>query len=193
MRLLTHVAFGLFLGTLFHYLLDIDFSFILLAGFAAFLPDIDWRMQYSWHMGNVHRKVLHNVWVLIVLVILTYLLSNSLFLSFGIIIGFVSHLIADSFTKKGVFWLYPLGKDSRKYFLNGPLSMDKPTSVAIEKYVQILLFAAAGFLFMVKEIALESIFSLEGMITIVVLIGVGFYLFKVFAKSVKRAIRRISL
>jgi len=193
MRLLTHVAFGLFLGTLFYYFLDIDFSFILLAGFSAFLPDIDWRMEHSWGMGDVHRKVLHNVWVLIVMVILTYLLSNSLFLSFGIIIGFVSHLIADSFTREGVFWLYPLGKDNRKYFLSGPLSMDKPTSVTIEKYVQILLFALAGFLFMIKEITLENIFSLEGTITIVVLICTGFYLYKVLAKSLKRIIRRIGL
>jgi len=193
MRLLTHVAFGLFLGTLFYYFLDIDFSFILLAGFAAFLPDIDWRMQYSWHMGNAHRKVLHNVWFLVVMMILTYLLSHNLFPVLGVVIGFVSHLIADAFTVMGVFWLYPLGKDSQKYFLNGPLSMDKPTSVTIEKYVQVILFASAGFLFMVKEITLENIFSLEGIITIVVLIGVGLYLYKMLAKSLKRIIRRIGL
>jgi membrane-bound metal-dependent hydrolase YbcI (DUF457 family) len=193
MKLLTHTAFGLFLGTLFYYFLDLDFGFVFLTGFAAFLPDIDWRMQYSWHMGNVHRKVLHNLWFLIVTVILTYLLFNSLFLTLGIVIGFVSHLIADSFTVKGVFWLYPLGKGDGKYFRKGPLNMDKPSAITIEKYVQIVLFASAGFLFLVKEIRIENIFSLEGIITVAVVISVGLYLYKVLAKSIKRIIRRIGL
>ncbi|MGB9713886.1 MAG: metal-dependent hydrolase [Candidatus Bathyarchaeales archaeon] len=193
MKLLTHTAFGLFLGTLFYYFLDLDFGFVFLTGFAAFLPDIDWRMQISWHMGNVHRKVLHNLWFLIVIMILTYLLFNSLFLTLGIVIGFVSHLIADSFTIKGVFWLYPLGKDNKKYFLNGPLNMDKPIAITIEKYVQIILFASAGLLFLIKEIAIENLFSLEGIITIAIIISVGFYSYKVLAESIKRIIRRIGL
>jgi len=193
MKLLTHTAFGLFLGTLFYYFLDFDFSFIFLTGFAAFLPDIDWRMQYSWRMGDVHRKVLHNVWVLIVIAISTCLLFNNLFLVLGIVIGFVSHLIADSFTVMGVFWLYPLGKNGGKYFRNGPLNMSNPTSITFEKYIQIILFASSGFLFIVKEITLENIFSFEGIITIIVLICVGFYLYKTIAKSVKRIIRRVGL
>jgi len=47
MKLLTHTATGLFLGTLVYYFLNLNFDFILLTGFAAFLPDIDWRMQHS--------------------------------------------------------------------------------------------------------------------------------------------------
>lgn len=191
MKLLTHTAFGLFLGTLFCYFLDFDFSFILLSGFAAFLPDIDWRMQYSWHMGNVHRKVLHNVWFLSIITILTYLSFGRTV--FGIVIGFLSHLIADSFTVAGVYWLYPLGRKSGKYFLNGSLSMNTPTAIKVEKYLQITFFTLSGFLFIVKEITLENIFSMEGIITIAVILAVGFYLYKALGKTLKRIIREMGL
>jgi len=193
MKLLTHTAFGLFLGTLFYYFLDFDFSFILLTGFAAFLPDIDWRMQYSWHMGNVHRKLLHNVWVLIGLSIIVYLLFNDLFLVLGVAVGFVSHLIADSFTVTGVYWLYPLGKESEKFHLRGSFSMSETKAVKVEKYLQIALFTLSGFLFLIKEITLKNIFSIEGVITIAVILAVGFYLYKTLGKTIKRIIRKTGL
>jgi len=188
MKFLTHTAAGLFLGTLFYYFLNLDFGFVLLAGFAAFLPDIDWRMQRSWRKG-VHRKLLHNLWVMVLIVIPTYWLFHSLILSLGIVIGFTSHLIADSFTKLGVHWLYPLGKDDRKYFHKGPLT----TGSSLEKYVQMILFGLSGFLFFAKQMTLEDVFSLEGMITIVVIVGVGFYLYRTLARAIKREIRRIGL
>lgn len=189
MKLLTHISAGLFLGTLFYYFLGFNFDFVLLAGFSAFLPDIDWRMQYSLKIGGVHRKFLHNVWVTTIVVVLTYWLFHSVILSFGIIIGFISHLIADSFTVQGVYWLYPLGKDERKYFCNGPLT----TGFPIEKYVQMVLFGLSGFLFLAKQTTLEDVFSIEGMITIVVIVGVGVYLYRTFARVIKRAIRGAGL
>lgn len=71
--------------------------------------------------------------------------------------------------------------------------MDKPIAITIEKYVQIILFASAGLLFLIKEIAIENLFSLEGIITIAIIISVGFYSYKVLAESIKRIIRRIGL
>ena len=191
MKLLTHTAFGLFAGTLFYYFFDFDFGFMLLAGFAAFLPDIDWRMQYSWKLGKVHRKLLHNVWFMGILVILTYLLFKSLILVLGIVVGFTSHLLTDSLTVQGVYWLYPIGKESGKYHLRGPLSMEKTGK--IEAYLQIVLFALSGFLFIVKHTKIENIFSIEGIITIIVILTVGFYLYKTLAKTVKRIIRSLKL
>jgi hypothetical protein len=88
-----------------------------------------------------------------------------------------------------VHWLYPFGKDDRKCFHNGPLTTGSP----LEKYIQMVLFGLSGFLFLVKEITLEHVFSLEGMITIVIIVGVGFYLYKTFARVIKRAIRRVGL
>jgi uncharacterized membrane protein len=193
MKFLTHTAFGLFVGTLFYYFLDLDFVFILLSGFAAFLPDIDWRMQYSWKFGDVHRKLLHNIWFLSILVIVTYLLFCSLMLVFGIIIGFVSHLIADSFTVTGVYWLYPIGKENEKYHLKGSFSMSEAKANKVEEYLQIISFALSGFLFLIKQTSLENIFSVEGLITIAIIFGVGLYLYKTLGKTIKRIIRRLGL
>jgi hypothetical protein len=192
MKFLTHTAFGLFVGTLFYYFLDLDFGFILLSGFAAFLPDIDWRMQ-RWGFGDVHRKLLHNIWFLSILVIVTYLLFCSLTLVFGIIIGFVSHLIADSFTVTGVYWLYPIGKENEKYHLKGSFSISEAKATKVEEYLQIIFFALSGFLFLIKQTSLENIFSVEGLITIAIIFGVGFYLYKTLGKTIKRIIRRLGL
>jgi len=193
MKLLTHMAFGLFIGTLFYYFFNFDFGFVLLAGFAAFLPDIDWRMQYSWGFGNVHRKLLHNVWFMCILAILTYLIFRSPTLVLGIIVGFTSHLLTDSFTVQGVYWLYPIGKESGKYHLKGPLSMSMEKTSKIETYLQIVLFTLSGFLFIIKYTKIENILSIEGIITIIVTLAVGFYLYKTLAKTIKRIIRRLKL
>jgi membrane-bound metal-dependent hydrolase YbcI (DUF457 family) len=103
-------------------------------------------------------------------------------------IGFISHLVVDSFTIQGVYWLYPLGK-GQKFFHSGPLTTGSP----VEKYIQMVLFSLSGFLFLVKQITIENVFSLQGIITMIVIVGVGFYLYKTFAKVIKRAIRRIGL
>ena len=139
-------------------------------------------------MGNVHRKVLHNIWVMIVMAVSCYFVFHSLILSFGVIVGFVSHLIADSFTKRGVYWFYPLGKENERYHLHGRISTGTP----IENYIQIVFFVLSGFLFLSKEIAVD-VFSLEGIMTATILLVAGFYIYKTLAKSIKRVIRRIGL
>lgn len=193
MKLLTHTAFGLFVGTIFSYFLNFDIGFILLCGFAAFLPDIDWRMQRSWHFGNVHRKLLHNVWFMCILAIVTYLLFWNLISVFGIMVGFMSHLLADSFTVTGVYWLYPIGRRNERYHLKGSFSMSETKANKSEGYLQIILFALSGFLFLIKQTPITDIFSMEGIITIAILLCVGFYLYRVFGKTLKHIIRKLGL
>jgi len=192
MKLLTHTAVGMFSGAIFYYLLNLDVGFILLAGFAAFLPDIDWRMQYSWRLGNVHRKVLHNVWVMGALAGIVYFLFRSPVLVLGVVVGFMSHLIADCFTVEGVYWLYPIGRKTERFHVKGSLSMSRPETAKIEGYIQIVLFTLTGFLFLVKQIEID-VFSMEGLITLAVMLAVGFYLFKTLGKVIKRTIRRMGL
>ncbi len=52
MKLQTHIAFGLFIGALFYYFLNFSFGYVLLAGFASYLPDIDWAMQFKHGFGK---------------------------------------------------------------------------------------------------------------------------------------------
>jgi uncharacterized membrane protein len=128
-----------------------------------------------------------------ILAVVTYLLFWSLISTFGIIVGFISHFIADSFTVIGVYWLYPIGRKSEKYHLKGSFSMSETKTDKMEEYLQALFFALAGFLFMIKYVTLENIFSLEGIITIAIILGVGFYLYKTLGKTIKRTIRRLGL
>jgi membrane-bound metal-dependent hydrolase YbcI (DUF457 family) len=187
MRLLTHTAFGLFLGTVFYYLFNLDVGFILLTGFAAFLPDVDWIMEFSWGFGSVHRKLLHNVWFLTILTLLVLFLFREFILVLAVIVGFTSHLLIDSFTVTGVYWLYPIGK----YHLKGPFSMSRVESKSIEKYLQTAFFTSSGLIFLAKQIPLSGVFSYEGIILIGALLIVGYYLFKVFGKVLERIIRSL--
>jgi membrane-bound metal-dependent hydrolase YbcI (DUF457 family) len=158
-----------------------------------FFPIIDWRMEKSWRFGGVHRKLLHNVWVMCILAVVAYLLFWSLILASGIIVGFMSHLIADSFTVRGVYWLYPIGRKSEKYHVKGSFSMTETKADKVEGYTQAIFFALAGFLFIIKYITLENVLSVEGIITIAIAFAVGFYLFQTFGKTIKRTIRRLGL
>jgi hypothetical protein len=126
-------------------------------------------------------------------VIATYLIFYNLVLVLGIVIGFMSHLIADSFTVTGVYWLYPVGKGSEKYHAKGSFSMSETKANKVEGYLQITLFALSGFLFLIKQIPLENIFSIEGLITIAIIFGVGLYLYKTLGKTIIRIIRRLGL
>lgn len=191
MRLLTHLALGLFFGTFFYFLFNLNIGFILLTGFAAFIPDIDWMMEFSWGFGNVHRKFLHNVWFLSILMLLVLFLFRSLILVLAVMVGFVSHLMIDSFTVTGVYWLYPIGMSSGKYRLKGPFSMSRTET--LEKYLQVVFLTSSGFLFLVKQVTLIDIFSLEGIIIIGVLLIVGYYLYKTFGKILERIIRGLGL
>jgi len=65
-------------------------------------------MEFSWGFGNVHRKLLHNVWFLSILMLLVLFLFRSLILVLAVMVGFISHLMIDSFTVTGVYWLYSI-------------------------------------------------------------------------------------
>jgi len=71
--------------------------------------------------------------------------------------------------------------------------MSETKTSKIEEYLQIIFFALSGFLFIIKYATIENIFSIEGIITITVILTVGFYLYKTLAKAVKRIIRRLGL
>lgn len=99
------------------------------------------------------------------------------------------HLLIDSFTVTGVYWLYPIGK----YHLKGPFSMSRAESKSIEKYLQTAFFTSSGLLFFARQILLPGVFSYEGIILIGALLIAGYYLFKAFGKVLERIIRGLGL
>jgi len=91
-----------------------------------------------------------------------------------------------------VYWLYPIGRKTGRFHVKGSLSMSRPETAKIEGYIQIVLFTLTGFLFLVKQMEID-VFSMEGLITLAVMLAVGFYLFKTLGKVIKRTIRRMGL
>ena len=134
----THLAFGLFLASIL-FVLGASFEYVILIGFISFLPDIDWLMDKLWFRNNslfkqlwrkifksrpIHRTFLHNVWVMIILMILFGYFSNwNLLAISSVFVGYFSHLLMDSLTVAGVYWLWPYGDEKifgkRKFYMNG--------------------------------------------------------------------------
>lgn len=191
MKLQTHIAFGLFFGILFYYFLGLGIDFVLLTGFAAYLPDIDWAMQFKWGWGNRHRTFGHNVWFMIGIASIFAFAFSSILVMLGIIIGIVSHLLADSFTVTGVSWLYPYGYE-KKFYFKGSWSMSDDKEKLMEKRLQIVLLTITGFLFITKGLVI-NIFSLDGIISIAIFIFVGYILFKNFDKVIVKVIRNLRI
>ncbi len=119
MKFKTHLAIGLFLFLSVAFLVqDVEFLFFgVILG--AIFPDLDIktsksgrRLPYLAGMFK-HRGILHSITPAIIFSFLLYL-ANLPMLGVGFLLGYLSHLAADSLTKKGIRWLYPLKKPVTK-------------------------------------------------------------------------------
>ena len=192
MKLRTHIAFGLLFGSLLNYFLEFGFGFIMLTGFAGFLPDIDWAMQFKWGMGNRHRTFGHNIWFILAVSLIGFIASRSYILLLGLLLGMLSHLIADSLTVSGVYWLYPYGKDENKFQTKGPFSMYDENNREREKIIGTVVLTLAGFLFFIKEMEFVLL-SVEGVITLGVVAFIGYVLMNKIDEVIKKLIRELGL
>lgn len=117
----THLAAGFLISLiLYKYLSNNLVIPIILV--ASVFPDIDWFLdkvvfkdksivKTIWvkiFKRGMHRTILHNLWVLIIIsFIMIYYLGLSILLTLVFSIGFLSHLILDSLTVSGIYWLWP--------------------------------------------------------------------------------------
>lgn len=121
----THIAFALLIGILSHnYSLDdnwiLFFTFLFIG---SSFPDIDHgkskvgRNFFSKIITvfSGHRRIFHSLFFGIVLAYLFFLYAEDAGL--GFFLGFLSHIILDSLTDKGVNFLYPFGKFVFKGFI----------------------------------------------------------------------------
>ena len=158
----THIIFGIFLASILFYL-GMPIEYIILVGFISFFPDIDrvidkvWLKENSlakriWKkifgVGSMHRRLLHNVWVMIILMLIFgYFSSWDLFTILGTFVGFLSHLIMDSLTITGIYWLWPYGDErifgKRKFYKNGNFR----TGSLAEKGIQTFFLIGGGIFF----------------------------------------------
>ncbi len=199
----THIAFGVFIGSIMFYF-GIPLPYVILVGFMAFFPDIDWLMDKIWLNKNgivkriwlkvfktksIHRTFLHNIWCMIFLmVVLGYFSSWDLYTIISVFFGYISHLIMDSLTVSGVYWLWPYGFSSRKFFINGKFV----TGRAIEKILFSIFIILGGLFFglsFMKTISFKDV--LESLITIVMLSLFGIALMKKIVRSLEKVTSKI--
>lgn len=110
MRKETHIAFTLMISSiilLYEIKLGIDYArmiiHIFVCGLGGVIPDFDTKFK--------HRVLLHNLWALLIISIMLWIFITPFdpLLPIYFIAGYLSHLLLDSLTVRGVKWFYPFG------------------------------------------------------------------------------------
>ena len=132
MEKITHVFFSIFLFSLGLLFFKIKLLFLVPIILGAIFPDFD--------IHFLHRKLLHNIWVI--------LLASFLLLYFGklfsifFFIGAISHLFLDSMTPMGIYPIWPLNYKVRI-----------KTKIKTGNFYELIFF----FLIVISSIAIFSI------------------------------------
>ena len=113
MLIKTHLAFTLFLVLLFISFVSYPLLFLVVALLATYLPDIDSKYSKIGHYFFLrpiqwfakHRGFVHS-FTFLILITLIFVLFFPLF-ALPFFLGYCSHLVADSFTIKGIKPFYP--------------------------------------------------------------------------------------
>ncbi|MFH1237144.1 MAG: metal-dependent hydrolase [Candidatus Aenigmatarchaeota archaeon] len=139
----THIIFGIFLFVLLWAAFKLDIALSVLVAVGSVFPDLDYRKGLTVY----HRKLAHNIWVMLLAGIIIALVANSIEFGMAFALGFMSHMLADSLTPMGVYPLYPL-KSSHPYFLVGGKAKITTGSRG-EKIFQAVIVIATVFVILV--------------------------------------------
>lgn len=116
MERVTHLIFAFLTLLLMSFVLNFPVYMSIFAFVGGLVPDFDVRTR------KYHRKVFHNIWMLIILLAIGFFIGIFDRLAAIIFsIGFLSHLIADSLTHRGIMPLWPMKRPK----FNGPLRTGK--------------------------------------------------------------------
>lgn len=116
MLIRTHLSITLFFVLVFISVVEYKFASVLVALLATFIPDVDSKFSTFGKKKGFrilqffvkHRGMLHSFGFLFVVTFFLVLFLP--IISFGFFVGYSSHLLADSFTVRGIRLLYPLKK-----------------------------------------------------------------------------------
>jgi membrane-bound metal-dependent hydrolase YbcI (DUF457 family) len=203
----THLAFGLMLASIFFYL-GMEFQYVLLVGFISFFPDIDWLIDKLWlkedstfkkvwfrilKSKSIHRTFLHNIWIMFALIVIFGLISRDLLTMFGVFIGYFSHLLLDSLTVSGVYWLWPYGDErifgKKKFYKNGRF-----VTGDLKEKILFVFFIATGGLFLglgFYKIQPTGQDAYQSAIIILIFLILGFVLIQRLTKGISIATSRM--
>jgi len=131
MNLLTHLTLAMLFTLLIYTPLNLDAKtlnlYLIAAAFGSLIPDIDhpkaflsrrhWTLQGTSHLIQIafhHRGITHSLLMLLTTTVIGILALNKLqmdaVLAIPYALGYLSHLLADSFNPLGVKWLQPLSQ-----------------------------------------------------------------------------------
>ena len=111
MEKMTHLIMAFLVLILFGFILTFPIYMAFFAFAGVLLPDLDLKTR------RFHRKLCHNIWFLILVLFVAYNLGLDRTTAIIISIGFLSHIIADALTHRGVAPLWPIKKPK----FNGPI------------------------------------------------------------------------
>ena len=112
MQKMTHIIMAFLVLIIFGFVLNFPIYMSLYAFLGVLIPDLDFKTR------KYHRKILHNIWSIIIILFIGFsigLLDRADALIFSI--GFLSHLIGDAITHRGIMPLWPIKKPK----FNGPI------------------------------------------------------------------------
>ena len=140
------IAVGLIIATIFHVTNILQLALLLLAALiCGILPDIDHPKSLLGHWfkifnyGAQHRGFMHSLWAVFVLgVIAIRIFGVSNQIAIAIIATYLTHLLLDTITPAGVYWLYPFGK------IKGPIKSDGVVALVVLIVGLCLIFATAA-------------------------------------------------
>jgi inner membrane protein len=115
MMFITHLSFALFIGLLMIMQIALPVNqtvFLAILLFASLLPDIDSAHSLFGSKVKVvgfafrHRGIIHSILIMAVFGIILLIFTSNLYYLLAFIIGYLSHLMLDSLTPKGIplFW-----------------------------------------------------------------------------------------
>ncbi|ADI32187.1 metal-dependent hydrolase [Staphylothermus hellenicus] len=152
---ITHVIIGFGFGLLLSRDLSLSLLYGFMGGLGGYIPDFDLAFK--------HRKTLHNIIVPLIIFLLSYVALLYLhvrfysWIQFGIIKniviaflgGWILHILVDSFTKRGVYILYPLSN----YRLRIPIFR----SSGLVGNILFIMLAFIMYYFWLKNTGLENV------------------------------------
>ena len=159
----THLALGFLVGSIF-FCFGVSWVYILLIGFASYFPNLDWYV--------LHRRIFHNVWAMVILILPFGYFSNwDLLTVLGIIVGYASHLLLDSLTFTGIHWIWPV----EKLYLQGIVSTGGLTNSVLFGLFLVLggVFLGMG-LYNIR--VLQEPYQVVVIAGVVVLLGISLWL-----------------
>lgn len=119
MMFITHLSFSLFLGLIMIYYIPMPVNqtvFLIIILLAGLLPDIDSAHSFfgskvkALSLAFRHRGVIHSILTMIIFSIVLLIITPSFYYLLAFIAGYLSHLLLDSLTPKGIPLLWPSKK-----------------------------------------------------------------------------------